>query len=159
MTENDCPKAWTNRILVLNVVHGLPGDDFFLSRPKMTCFSPLMRGNRGKKLEKLKMAVSRKILGSGWGNTHPCSIPVSKINIRWNKNIVYCTCILYSYIELRTYEFVYTIVDFGRWRHNYLSRCKSACGQTPRPTDRAVSCTYVNIGPVPLYIPGEPVPV
>ena len=29
-----------NRILGLNVVHGLPGDDIFSSRPKMTLFSP-----------------------------------------------------------------------------------------------------------------------
>ena len=27
MTENDCPEARKNRILVLNVVHGPPGDD------------------------------------------------------------------------------------------------------------------------------------
>ena len=47
MTEDDCPTAWTNRILVLNVAYGLPGDNIFLSRPKMTPFSPRMRGNRG----------------------------------------------------------------------------------------------------------------
>ena len=28
-TENDCPEAWTNRILVLNIVHEPPGDDNF----------------------------------------------------------------------------------------------------------------------------------
>ena len=39
---------------MLNVVHGLPGDDIFSSRPKMTPFVPRMRGNRGEKLEKLK---------------------------------------------------------------------------------------------------------
>ena len=68
LSEKDCPKAWTNRILVLNVVHGPPGDDNFSSPPKkMTIFFPRMRRNRWKLLEKLKKAVSRKNLGSGWG--------------------------------------------------------------------------------------------
>ena len=40
MTENDGPKALKNRILGLNVVHGLPEDDIYFSSPQMTPFLP-----------------------------------------------------------------------------------------------------------------------
>ena len=50
IAENDRPKAWTNRILVLNAVHGPPGDDYFPSPTNNI-------------LQRLKKAVS---------NTPPC---------------------------------------------------------------------------------------
>ena len=77
LSENDWKwlrKRPERSIFGLNVVHGLSADDIFLSRPQMTLFSPRMRGSRGKKMGKLKKAVSCTFLGYGWGNKHPRSL-------------------------------------------------------------------------------------
>ena len=75
---------------MLNVVHGLPGNDFFLSRPKMTPFLSRMRGNRGLFLEKLRKAASWKfsvpgeeirILGFGHrANVHACGFEIWRLD-------------------------------------------------------------------------------
>ena len=93
MTENDCPKAWTNRILVLNVAHGVPGDGIFLVPPKNDAFYPRMSGNMEKKIDRLKNAVSRKFLGSGWGNTHPSKT----VTFEKKKKLSPARCVLFVF--------------------------------------------------------------
>ena len=40
MTESDCPEAWTNRTLVLDKVHGPPGDDNICPPPPSESSGP-----------------------------------------------------------------------------------------------------------------------
>ena len=107
MTENDCPKAWTNPKRVLNVVHGLPGEDVSLSRPKMTSYFPRMTGNKGGKVGK-----SRKRLfpGNCWVpaeentsllSTAPWALESTKIihGIRTHARIFFRQMMYISFLE------------------------------------------------------------
>ena len=77
MVENDYPKARTNRVFVVNVVHGSPRDIFPCPPRRMTPLLPRTRGDSVDLfLKSDKRAVSRKNLGSRWGNSRSAHIRI-----------------------------------------------------------------------------------
>ena len=149
MTENDCLKPWTNRVPVLYVMHGLPGDDIFLSRPKMTPFSPRMRWNRGGgNWESWKRLFPGKFGVPGEETRITIAIyAVSPVSVsaatRWTYYVTYFdTYVRWSHVSILVWGAVYDFFQLWCVRVLSLFFCFSSWGNLPLQSCWSLSCDH-----------------